>query len=310
MGEPPPLRPFMGDYGLVANRGHLTHVFQPSNPVAFDIKTSVQQALKETQYDGKDSMSTHEHLSRFYKTCQFCVPPATVIENQKKRRLFVFTLTGRAKDSLLSIPNGTIQTWDELELKFLERFFPMSKLWEKKHQITNFKQGENETLYDAWERFKLLLKRCLTHDLSEKVQLQVFTEGLSQHHKMLLDASAGGSMRVKIDHEVQTLIENMTQNQNRAAADKGKRGVFGVSEGSAIVANQTTINKKLETVTKIVQTLALGQLQAQQGQVQQVQHEGVKCDFCGEGHTNGECIPEGLSEEANYMGNFQRPNNP
>jgi len=51
----------------------------------------------------------------------------------------------------------------------------MSKFWEKKHEITKFKQGENETLYDAWERFKLLLKRCPTHDLSEKVQLQVFT---------------------------------------------------------------------------------------------------------------------------------------
>lgn len=39
MGEnPPPPRPMMGDYGLANNRGRLTHVFQPANPVAFDIK--------------------------------------------------------------------------------------------------------------------------------------------------------------------------------------------------------------------------------------------------------------------------------
>ena len=42
------------------------------------------------------------------------------------------------------IPNGTVQTWEELELKFLEKYFPMSKYWEKKMEISNFKQGESE----------------------------------------------------------------------------------------------------------------------------------------------------------------------
>jgi hypothetical protein len=63
MGDAQPQRPMMGDYGLDANRGHLTHVFQPANPVAFDIKSSVQQNLKENQYDGRDDRSPHEHLS-------------------------------------------------------------------------------------------------------------------------------------------------------------------------------------------------------------------------------------------------------
>jgi len=212
MGDqpPPPPRPMMGDYGLDANRWHLTYVFQPANLVAFDVKSSVQQNLKENQYDGRDDRSPHEHLSHFHETCQFCVPPANVTESQKKLRLFLFTLTGRAKDWLLSIPSGTIQTWDELELKFLKRVFPMSKYWEKKHEITNYKQGESETLYDAWERFNLLLKKCPSHGLDEKSSLQVFTEGLTANHIMFLDASVGGSMRTKIDHEVRSLIENMT----------------------------------------------------------------------------------------------------
>jgi len=56
-----------------------------------------------------------------------------VRDDQKKLRLFAFTLTEKAKDWLLTLPSGTIQTWDELELKFLERFYPMSKYWEKKN---------------------------------------------------------------------------------------------------------------------------------------------------------------------------------
>jgi hypothetical protein len=102
-------------------------------------------------------MSPHEHLSRFAETCEFCVPPTTMTESQKKLKLFPFTLTVRAKDWLLSLPSGTIQTWEELELKFLEKYFPMSKYWENKQQIPNFRKGESESLYDAWERFNLLL---------------------------------------------------------------------------------------------------------------------------------------------------------
>jgi len=36
-----PPRPKLGDYGLANHHGRLTHTFQPANPVAFDIKTSV-----------------------------------------------------------------------------------------------------------------------------------------------------------------------------------------------------------------------------------------------------------------------------
>jgi len=112
--RPPPARPMMGYYGLAANRGQHTHVFLPENHVSFGIKISIQNGLKENQYDGRYTMSPHEHLSYFYETCQLCIPPLHVNEYQKKLRLFAFTLTGRAKDWLLSIPSGNIKTWDEL----------------------------------------------------------------------------------------------------------------------------------------------------------------------------------------------------
>ena len=107
--DPPP-RPNLGDCGLAANRGRLTHVFQPTNSVAFDIKTPVQNGLKDKQYDGSDDMSPHEHLSHFFETCEFCVPLANLTDDQKKLRLFAFLLTGKAKDWLLTLPSGTIRT--------------------------------------------------------------------------------------------------------------------------------------------------------------------------------------------------------
>jgi hypothetical protein len=135
MGEPQPERPKLGDYGLATHRGQLTHTFQPANPVVFDIKTTILNGLRDKQFEGTEAMSPHEHLSRFAETCEFCVQPATVTDAQKKLRLFLFTLTGRAKDWLLTIPNGTVQTWEEQELKFLEKYYPMSKYWDKKMEI-------------------------------------------------------------------------------------------------------------------------------------------------------------------------------
>jgi len=68
MGDPAP-RPKLGDYGFATHRGQLTHTFQPTNPVAFDIKTTTLNGLRDKQYDGTENMSLHEHLSRFAETC-------------------------------------------------------------------------------------------------------------------------------------------------------------------------------------------------------------------------------------------------
>jgi len=92
----------------------------------------------------------------------------------------------------------------------------------------------------------------------------------------------------------------MAQNEYCADEDKKKRGVFGVSDNTTILANQAAMKKQLVDLTKHVQGLTMA------NKSQQV--AAVKCDLCGEVHANGECVPEGSSEEANYMGNYQKPN--
>jgi len=96
----------------------------------------------------------------------------------------------------------------------------------------------------------LLLKRFPPHGFDKLDQMQIFTLGLNVQTRMLLDASAGGSLKVKTDHEVQALIENMAQNEYRTDSEKKRRGVFGVIDHTAILANQAAMNKQLETLTK------------------------------------------------------------
>ncbi|KAK2431143.1 hypothetical protein QL285_029409 [Trifolium repens] len=311
MGEPnppppPPPRRTLGDYGQWDD-GQLANLgFQPANPVNFDIKNSVINALKEDQYSGAESQCPNLHLGRFYEACDYTDPPG-VTESQKRLRLFKFSLTGRAKDWLDTLPSGAINTWQELERKFLERYFPIHKFLEKRADIVNFEQGDAESLYDAWERFKLCLKKCPKHGIDTHAQMQHFTQGLRAQTRMLLDASAGGSLKNKNEQEAMELIESMAQNEYRANNDRGakkKPGMLELEANSAMLAEQKLMNNKMEA---LVQHFTKASSAQHQSKAQVSQAQGLRCDFCKQAHENGECMPKG-SEEAKYMANFRRSN--
>jgi len=76
---------------------------------------------------------------------------------------FPFSLRDKAKTWLHYLPAGCIITWDELTRAFLAKFFPSSKMTNLRNQITKFTQKDEETLYEAWERFKDLLRLCPPH---------------------------------------------------------------------------------------------------------------------------------------------------
>ncbi|MCH89024.1 hypothetical protein A2U01_0009917 [Trifolium medium] len=233
--------------GEIANLG-----FQPANPVSFDIKNLVLNALKENQYSGAESQCPNLHLAHFYEVCCYTDPP-NVTESDKRLRLFKFSLTGRAKDWLGTLPPNTINTWQELEVKFLARFFPIHKYLEKRQDITNFEQGNSESLYDAWERFKLCLKKCPKHKLDDHAQMQHFTQGLRAQTRMLLNVSAGGSMRNKDASEAKELIDAMAQNEYRVQTDRGAKknsGMMELDTQNAILAQNTLMNTQMAAMLK------------------------------------------------------------
>ena len=75
-------------------------------------------------------------------------------------RLFPFSLGDRVRSWLNSLPSYSITAYNDLANKFLMKYFPPTKNAKLRNEITSFHQLENESLYDAWERFKELLKIC------------------------------------------------------------------------------------------------------------------------------------------------------
>ncbi|GAU10725.1 hypothetical protein TSUD_425160, partial [Trifolium subterraneum] len=67
---PPPPERTLGDYGQ--NNGRNANLgFQPVNPVSFDIKNTVLNALKENQYSGAESQCPNLHLEHFDEACGY-----------------------------------------------------------------------------------------------------------------------------------------------------------------------------------------------------------------------------------------------
>ncbi|KAA3467650.1 Integrase, catalytic core [Gossypium australe] len=72
--------------------------------------------------------------------------------------------------------------------KFLLKYFPPARMAKLRNDISSFVQMDLETLYDAWERHKDLLRRCPHHGLPLWLQVQTFYNGVNPSTRRLIDS--------------------------------------------------------------------------------------------------------------------------
>ena len=92
---------------------------------------------------------------------------------------------------------NSLKTYEEVVEKFLKKYFPKSKTVEGKAAIYSFHQFPDESLSEALERFRGLLRKTPTHGFSEPIQLNMFIDGLRPQTKQLLDASVRGKNKAE-----------------------------------------------------------------------------------------------------------------
>ena len=71
-----------------------------------------------------------------------------------KLQLFPFSLRDIAASWFESLPYGSVTNWEEQIEAYLSRFFPPTLTLKMREEIIAFKKKENESLYNAWERYK------------------------------------------------------------------------------------------------------------------------------------------------------------
>ncbi|XP_073153053.1 uncharacterized protein [Henckelia pumila] len=208
-------------------------------------------------------------------------------------RLFPFSLRDKAKAWLTNLPAGSIMTWDDLAKSFLTKYFPPSKSMKLRTDITTFSQGEQETFYEAWERYKDLLRRCPHHQLPNGLVVQTFYYGLSHSNRTMLDAAAGGNLLQKSLEDGYELIEKMASSSYHPLSE---RSATQKSNGIHQVDAFTSVAAQLEVMNKRIEELSIG------NSVMRVQE--VWCEKCGAEHFTKDCQtffqPEGVMNNKPY----------
>ncbi|GJV34513.1 pyruvate dehydrogenase (acetyl-transferring) kinase, mitochondrial [Tanacetum coccineum] len=118
-------------------------------------------------------------------------------------RAFSMSLTGASSRWLRNKPSSSITTWEDLKTKFLSKYCPPARIAKKIEEINNFQLEPDETLYQAWERFKELLMKCPQHYLTEMQEVILFYNGLEVPTRQILDLKGAIPSKTVADAKAQ-----------------------------------------------------------------------------------------------------------
>nr|GEV61500.1 reverse transcriptase domain-containing protein [Tanacetum cinerariifolium] len=174
-----------------------------------------------------------------------------------------------------------------------------------RNEITNFRQCPDESLFEAWERYKLSIDRCPNHNMLPVTQIDTFYNGLTLRHHDTINAAAGGTFMERRPEECYDLTKNMTAHHNywdtSAQRSESTSSIASYSDPEiiALKAEMVEINKNLMRVLQVNQ---------------QVKAIAPKCETCGGPHSYNDC-PATVGQTQNvydagaYQGNHHPQGN-
>nr|GFB98451.1 reverse transcriptase domain-containing protein [Tanacetum cinerariifolium] len=190
---------------------------------------------------------------------------------------------------------------------FLRKYFLPSMVTKLRNEITNFRQRLDESLFKAWERYKLSIDCYPNHNMLPVTQIDTFFNGLTLSHHDTINVAAGGTFMKRCPEECYDLIENMTAHHNdwdtSAQWSESSSSITSSSdlEIIALKAEMAEINKNH---MKVLQTN------------QQVKAVTPSCETCGGPHSYYDCpattnmtsLTNSNLEFKNMFGQFMKMN--
>ena len=126
-------------------------------------------------------------------------------------------------------------------------------------------QYDQESMYEAWERYKDLLKKCPHHELPGWLQIQTFYNGLRLEHRAMVDAITRGSLMKRTLEDAYGLLDDMAPNAFSWNTDRSIRkpsGIHSISTQAALAAQVEVFQRQLNQMNVPQQQLS-------------------SCEFCG-----------------------------
>ncbi|GJU19044.1 putative reverse transcriptase domain-containing protein [Tanacetum coccineum] len=239
------------DYGSVVAR------LKIEDKDHFKLKGQFLKELQENTFSGSDHEDVNEHIEKVLEIVDlFHVPNVTV--DQLMLRVFPISLTGTASRWLRNEPTGSIKTWEDLKTKFLNKYCLPGRTTKKMEEINNFQQEPDETLYQAWERFKELLMKCPQHYLTEMQEGPYYTKDcpLKEEGKTLKEAYytqfgtpfQGGGYRAATPGFYQRNNDNPSFQEQRQSMEETERGF-----GSLLSSTEPNLRDHVKSISTTIE---------------------------------------------------------
>jgi hypothetical protein len=138
------------DFTSIKNNNFICTPIEPPAPKAnfYEIKPALLNLVMKKKFSGTSSDDAAAHLNNFVELCEM-QKYKDVDGNIIKLKLFPFSLRGRAKDWLLSLPRNSIDSWDKCEDAFIGKYYPPAKIIAFRSDIMKFRQFDNEHVAQA-----------------------------------------------------------------------------------------------------------------------------------------------------------------
>lgn len=110
-------------------------------------------------------------------------------------------------------------------------------------------QGDDETLYDAWERYTEMQRKCPNHGIPRWSIVFFFYHGLRDSVRLIINAAAQGSLMVKTPDDAFALLERMADcsvNWDKSSNDGKSKALYKVEDINKLHAEMDALTKKLE----------------------------------------------------------------
>ncbi|GJU55798.1 retrovirus-related pol polyprotein from transposon TNT 1-94, partial [Tanacetum coccineum] len=147
--------PTMEEYMMKTRKDYGLGIAKPKidDKAHFELKGQFLKDLRDNTFSGSDNEDANEHIEKVFEIVD-----------------------------LFHIPE------ENLKKKFWSKYCPPARTAKKMEEINNFQQEPDETLYQAWERFKELLIRCPQHYLTDMQEVILFYKGLDVPTRQILDS--------------------------------------------------------------------------------------------------------------------------
>ncbi|GJS67463.1 reverse transcriptase domain-containing protein [Tanacetum coccineum] len=262
----------------------------PIQAMDFGLRHHMKQVQNTCQFQGLSCYDANRHIDNFLEITQH-MKQNELSDDTLRLSLFPYSLTHHAIAWYYRLLTNSIHSFDDMMRKFLSKYFPPSMVTKLRNEITKFEQKSHESLFEAWEHYKLSIDQCPNHNMLLVTQIDTFYNGLTLSHRDT-NAAEGGTFMQKTPEECYELIENMTSHHNHwdtsPTRDETSRNISSTAstESLEVVRQLELMNKNFVEMMR---------------QIQSVKYMNPKCETYGGPHSFTKCpAADGYTQEATY----------